>query len=67
MTEKEHEHIFEDWLNQYKGLIFKVVRAYAFTVMDQDHLFQEIIIQLWHSIPASGRSLLLPPGSIGYP
>ena len=51
MTEKEHEHIFEDWLNQYKGLIFKVVRAYAFTAMDQDDLFQEIIIQVWHSIP----------------
>ena len=51
MTDKEHEYIFEDWLNQYKGLIFKVVRAYAFTTMDQDDLFQEIIIQVWRSVP----------------
>ena len=51
MTEKEQKHIFENWLNQYKALIFKVVRAYAFTAMDQDDLFQEIIIQVWRSVP----------------
>ena len=51
MTEKEQNQIFEDWLGQHKALIFKVVRAYSFTVMDQDDLFQEIIIQVWHSIP----------------
>ena len=51
MTEKEHEHIFEGWLKQYKGLIFKVVRAYAFTATDQDDLFQEVIIQVWRSVP----------------
>ena len=52
MTEKEQKQIFEEWLSQHKALIFKVVRAYAFNVMDQDDLFQEIIIQVWHSIPA---------------
>ena len=52
MTEKEQKQIFEEWLSQHKALIFKIVRAYAFTVMDQDDLFQEIIIQVWHSIPA---------------
>ena len=51
MTEKKQQHIFETWLDKHKALIFKVVRAYAFTVMDQDDLFQEISIQLWHSIP----------------
>jgi RNA polymerase sigma-70 factor, ECF subfamily len=51
MTEKEQKHIFEKWLDEHKALIFKVVRAYAFTVMDQDDLFQEITIQVWHSIP----------------
>jgi RNA polymerase sigma-70 factor (ECF subfamily) len=45
VTEKEQQQIFEDWLSQHKTLIFKVVRAYAFTVMEQDDLFQEIIIQ----------------------
>lgn len=52
MTEKEQKHIFESWLDQHKALIFKVVRAYAFTAMDQDDLFQEITIQVWRSIPA---------------
>ena len=56
MTEKEQKQIFEDWLSQHKALIFKIVRAYAFTVMDQDDLFQEIIIQTWHSIPAFRRA-----------
>ena len=52
MTEKEQKYIFENWLDQHKVLIFKIVRSYAFTIMDQDDLFQEIIIQVWHSIPS---------------
>ena len=51
MTKTEQEHIFENWLQQYKILIFKVVRAYAVTEMDIDDLFQEITIQIWHSVP----------------
>ena len=51
MTEKQQQQIFEDWLTQHKAVIFKIVRAYAFTVMEQDDLFQEIIIQVWHSVP----------------
>ncbi|PSL45567.1 RNA polymerase sigma-70 factor (ECF subfamily) [Chitinophaga niastensis] len=52
MTENEQHHIYEKWLGQHKALIFKIVRAYAFSAMDQDDLFQEIIIQIWHSIPS---------------
>ena len=55
MTEKEQKQIFEEWLNQHKALIFKIVRVYGFTVTDQDDLFQEIIIQVWHSIPSFRR------------
>ncbi len=51
MTKSEQNHIFETWLGQHKSLLFKVVRAYAVTAMDQDDLFQEISIQVWHSIP----------------
>ena len=51
MTEKEQQHIFEDWLNQYKALLFKVVRTWAFTSADMDDLFQEIALQVWRSIP----------------
>ena len=51
MSEKEQQEIFERWLGQYKAMIFKIVRAYAWTVMDRDDLFQEIIVHVWHSIP----------------
>ena len=51
MTTKEQQHIFNDWLSQHKALIFKVVRAYASDAMERDDLFQEITIQVWHSIP----------------
>lgn len=49
MTEKEQLEILEDWLRLHKGIIFKVVRAYS--QVDHDDLFQEIIIQVWNSIP----------------
>ena len=49
MTEKEQLDTLENWLKLHRGLIFKVVRVY--TVADHDDLFQEIIIQVWHSIP----------------
>lgn len=53
MTEQERLDVLEGWLKLHKGLIFKVVRA--FTQADHDDLFQEIIIQVWHSIPAFRR------------
>lgn len=52
MSESEQNQLFKAWISQYKALIFKVVRAYAAEPMDQDDLFQEISIQVWHSIPA---------------
>ncbi|MES2777951.1 MAG: RNA polymerase sigma factor [Bacteroidota bacterium] len=52
MTEHQQQHIFESWLHQHQALLFKVIRAYAFTDMDRDDLFQEITVQVWNSIPA---------------
>jgi RNA polymerase sigma-70 factor (ECF subfamily) len=49
LTGEEQLGILEDWLRLHKGLIFKVVRA--FTRTDPDDLFQEIVIQVWRSIP----------------
>ncbi len=51
MHEQEQKAIFDSWLDQHKGILFKIVRAYAFTTPDQDDLFQEIALQLWRSIP----------------
>lgn len=50
MKENEQQHIFETWLNEHKGLLFKVVRSYAFSQEDRDDLFQEIALQVWHSV-----------------
>jgi RNA polymerase sigma-70 factor (ECF subfamily) len=52
VREEEQKRILEEWISRYKALIFKVVRTYAVTAMDQDDLFQEVIIQVWNSIPA---------------
>ncbi len=51
MNEAEQQTIFDSWLKQYKALLFKVVRAYAFTEFDRDDLFQEIAVQVWRSVP----------------
>lgn len=51
MSKKEQQLIFDSWIRQHKALLFKVVRSYAFTAFDQEELFQEIIIQVWNSIP----------------
>lgn len=51
MKPDEQKRIFEEWLAEYRGLLFKVVRAYAFTLHDQDDLFQEIATQVWNSVP----------------
>jgi len=51
VTVQEQQHIFKQWLEKHKALIFKIVRAYGSTAMDQDDLFQEISIQVWRSIP----------------
>src|SRR5215468_480987 len=43
---------FDNWMAAHKGLLFKVVRAYAFTPHDREDLFQEIATQVWRSIPS---------------
>jgi len=51
MDERTRKRIFHDWFKQHKGILFKIVRAYAFSPHDQDDLFQEISLQVWKSIP----------------
>ncbi len=52
MTEQEQRGIFQSWLDQYRGVIFKIVRAYTDEPMDRDDLFQDIAAQVWNSIPS---------------
>lgn len=41
---------FDRWLSEYQGVLFRVVRAYAVELNDQDDLFQEVCAQLWQSV-----------------
>jgi RNA polymerase sigma-70 factor (ECF subfamily) len=52
MLDSERDRIFGDWLAAYKGIFFKVVRAYAFEHADRQDLFQEVAIQVWRSVDA---------------
>lgn len=57
MQRVEQERMFQEWMQQYQGLFFKFIRAYAPESGDRDDLFQEIALQVWRSIPAfEGRS-----------
>ena len=48
----DRDRIFGEWLATHKGILFKVVHAYAFEHADRQDLFQEIVIQVWHSVDA---------------
>ncbi len=52
MSAKEHEATFLRWLNDHAGLLFKVVRGSVAAPQDQDDLFQEVLLQLWLSVPS---------------
>ena len=51
MNDTEQKRILDEWLHTHRGLLFKALRAFAFSAHDQDDLFQEIAFQLWQSIP----------------
>ncbi|HEY1791116.1 MAG TPA: sigma-70 family RNA polymerase sigma factor [Verrucomicrobiae bacterium] len=51
-TAHDRESVFRQWLDRHTGLILKIVRGYAITPQDQDDLFQDILLQLWSSIPS---------------
>ena len=46
-----HELQFRQWLGEHTGLLVKVVRSFAEGPADQDDLFQEILLQVWLSLP----------------
>ncbi len=52
MHDTERERIFGEWLASHKGILFKVVHAYAYEYADRQDLFQEITIQVWRSVDA---------------
>ena len=51
MRTKEQEEIFKRWVDQFKPLLFKIVRVYGTEHNDEDDHFQEMVLQLCRSIP----------------
>ena len=52
MTAREQEATFRRWLDAHLGLMLKVVRGCAAGQEDQEDLFQDVLLQIWASIPA---------------
>ncbi len=46
------EEVFLNKVNRHKGILYKVSRMYFDNLNDQQDLFQEIMLQLWKSIPS---------------
>jgi RNA polymerase sigma-70 factor (ECF subfamily) len=45
------ESLFKSWLIEHEGLVLKVARAYTLTTEDCQDLAQEILLQVWGSLP----------------
>jgi len=52
MLEAERNRVFESWIDAHKAILFKVARVYGATHADREDLFQEIALQVWHSVEA---------------
>src|SRR5438045_3628779 len=51
MADDDQEAVFEGWLTQHGAAVLKVARAYTRTVDDCQDLTQEILLQVWRSVP----------------
>ena len=51
MIKAEAEKQFEVYIKQNELLLYKICRIYAFTDVDRQDLFQEMVIQLWKTFP----------------
>ena len=52
MTDGERNRVFGTWIEAHQAILFKVARAYGTTHADREDLFQEIALQVWHSVDA---------------
>ena len=52
MLDAERNRVFESWMDAHKAILLKVARVYGATHSDREDLFQEIALQLWHSVEA---------------
>jgi RNA polymerase sigma-70 factor, ECF subfamily len=50
-TGQDPQIIFRSWLQEHAGLIYKVARGFAASKEDWEDLTQEILLQMWRSLP----------------
>ncbi len=48
--QERQKKIFEDAIEQHKGILFKVARVYCPNENDRQDLIQEMMIQIWQSV-----------------
>lgn len=51
MPDEKLESLFKSWLVAHEGAVLKVPRAYTKTTEDCQDLAQEILLQVWRSLP----------------
>jgi RNA polymerase sigma-70 factor (ECF subfamily) len=51
MNGDEQAAVFRQWLRQYTALMARLARAYTATAEDCEDLLQEILLQVWRSVP----------------
>jgi RNA polymerase sigma-70 factor, ECF subfamily len=51
VRDEKLESLFSGWLSEYGGAVLKVARAYTLTTEDCQDLAQEILFQVWRSLP----------------
>jgi RNA polymerase sigma-70 factor (ECF subfamily) len=51
MLNENSEALFKTWLHEYGGTVLKIARAYTLTAEECEDLAQEILLQLWRSLP----------------
>ncbi len=51
-NEEQLEQRYCRWVDEHQGLIFRVVHASENLPEDKNDLFQEILLQLWRSMPS---------------
>ena len=51
MLDDDPESLFRSWLAEHGSAVLKVARAYTLTTEDRQDLVQEILLQVWRSLP----------------
>lgn len=51
MPHEDAETLFKGWFASHRGTVLKVARAYTLTADESRDLTQEILLQVWRSLP----------------